>query len=535
MIAKILICDDEGIVQESLKFIIRKGFENECEIASAKNGRAAIELAEAFRPDIIFMDIQMPGINGIEAMKEIRRENKNVIFIVITAYDKFEYSQRSIDLGVMSYLTKPIGKDTVTEVLRKALVRVKERKAKAKYDLEVKEKMEAVIPIIESGFVYSVLLEEAGEEEQTIYRGLLDIETAYGYAMVLECGDELRKGVLANTVGSGIRLQKHYMIFREIIKETTGGAVGALMANKVIILVPCENKEESYEERVQKIDTIRAVLRKLEQQIEMKFKAGIGLVKPWSTVMESYKESLEAVRQGVGKVTHAKDLSVGCIYEGNYPIEVEKELFAAVSRGDEQNMRKMCLEFMEWMRGSTEGLNNVARLKVMEFVLFAERTAYLQGAMVYRLEARSGYLDMIISLQTYEELKVWFIEKMSAACRHVSMKQQEKTDNVVEKAVVYIKEHFSGDLSLETVAHQVNISPYYLSKLFKEAEGINYIEYVTKLRIEYAKQKLGNSGKSIKEICHESGYSDPNYFSRIFKKWTGVTPTEYREGGRADG
>lgn len=532
--AKILICDDEGIVQESLKFMIRKGFGNECEIESAKNGRTAIELAESFRPDVIFMDIQMPGINGIEAMQEIRKENKNVIFIVITAYDKFEYSQRSIDVGVMAYLTKPIGKDTVIDVLRKALAKVKERKEKARYDLKVKEKLEAVVPMIESGFIYSVLLEEAGEEEQATYRGLLDIETAHSYALVIECGDELRKGVLSNTVGAGIRLQKHYLIFREIIKEMTGGIVGALMANKVIVLVPCNEEEESYEERVAKIDNIRSLLRKLEQQTELKFKAGIGLVKQWGAATESYKEALEAVRQGVGKVTHAKDLSVGCIYEDNYPSELEKELFASISRGDEQNMRKCAIEFMEWLRETTKELNNVARLKVMEFVLFAEQTAYLQGAIVYRLEDRKEYLDIVMALQNYDELKVWFVEKMSAACRHVAMKQQEKTDNVVEKALSYIASHFSSDLSLETVAQQVNISPYYLSKLFKEAEGVNYIEYVTKLRIEYAKNELGYSQKSIKEICHESGYSDPNYFSRIFKKWTGLTPTEYREGGRTD-
>lgn len=532
--AKILICDDEGIVQESLKFIIRKSFGSECEIESAKNGRAAIELAEIFRPDIIFMDIQMPGINGIEAMQEIQNENRNVIFIVISAYDKFEYSQRSIDVGVMAYLTKPMKKDTVTEVLRKALARVKERREKARHDLKVKEKLEAVVPIIESGFVYSVLLEEAGEEEQSAYRGLLDVDTAYGYSMVLECGDELRKGVLSNTVGAGIRLQKHSIIFREIIRETTGGISGALMANKVIVLVPCREKEESYEERVQKIDNIRVMLRKLEQQTELKFKAGIGKVKLWGEVTESYKEALEAVRQGLGKVTHAQDLSVGCIYEESYPSELEKELFAAISGGDEQRMRRHALEFMEWLHETTKEVNNIARLKAMEFVLFAEQTAYRQGAVVYRLEDRREYLDIVMALKSYEELTVWFIEKMSAACRHVAMKQQEKTDNVVEKAVEYIAGHFSGDLSLETVAQQVNISPYYLSRLFKEAEGINYIEYVTKLRIDYAKKELGFSPKSIKEICHESGYTDPNYFSRIFKKWTGLTPTEYREGGRTD-
>nr|WP_276008888.1 AraC family transcriptional regulator [Aequitasia blattaphilus] len=113
------------------------------------------------------------------------------------------------------------------------------------------------------------------------------------------------------------------------------------------------------------------------------------------------------------------------------------------------------------------------------------------------------------------------------------MKQQEKTGNVVEKAKEHIRNHFAEELSLDYIAKEIGISPYYLSKLFKECEGVNYIEYVTELRMDYAKDALQNSDKSIKEICHDSGYSDPNYFSRIFKKWTGKTPTDYREK-RAD-
>ena len=172
---RILICDDEGIVQESLKFMIQKSFGDKCEIESAKNGRIAIELAESFHPDIVLMDIQMPGINGIEAMQEIRKENKNIVFIVLTAYDKFEYSQKSIDIGVLSYLTKPINRDVLIETLRKAMKLIRERKEKVKNDLEIKEKLEVVIPMIENGFVYSVLFDGQNRENSQNYRELLNI------------------------------------------------------------------------------------------------------------------------------------------------------------------------------------------------------------------------------------------------------------------------------------------------------------------------------------------------------------------------
>ena len=97
------------------------------------------------------------------------------------------------------------------------------------------------------------------------------------------------------------------------------------------------------------------------------------------------------------------------------------------------------------------------------------------------------------------------------------------------KAKTYIDENYEKELTLDSVARKIAISPYYLSKLFKDEIGENFIEYLTRLRINQAKKLLEENRFSIKEICMLVGYSDPNYFSRIFKKIEGVTPTEYRD------
>ena len=99
----------------------------------------------------------------------------------------------------------------------------------------------------------------------------------------------------------------------------------------------------------------------------------------------------------------------------------------------------------------------------------------------------------------------------------------------MEKAKEYIRENFQKDLTLDEVSKVVDISPYYFSKLFKQETGENFIEYLTKVRMKNAEGLLKDSSYSIKEICAASGYGDPNYFSRIFKKYEGVTPSEYRE------
>ena len=117
---RILLADDEGIVIDSMKYIIEKEFGGECEVEFAKTGRSVIELAESFRPDIAVMDIQMPGINGIEAMKEIKKFSVNTVFIVMSAYDKFDYAREAINLGVLEYLNKPVDQARIVDVLKRA-------------------------------------------------------------------------------------------------------------------------------------------------------------------------------------------------------------------------------------------------------------------------------------------------------------------------------------------------------------------------------------------------------------------------------
>lgn len=112
----------------------------------------------------------------------------------------------------------------------------------------------------------------------------------------------------------------------------------------------------------------------------------------------------------------------------------------------------------------------------------------------------------------------------------MATKREEKSSNVVEEAKEYIAGHYNKDVSLDDISRRVNISPYYFSKIFKEETGQNFIEYLTNVRIDKAKELLKDTNYTMKEICVMVGYQDPNYFSRSFKKNVGVTPTEYKEG-----
>lgn len=523
---KILLADDEGIVIDSVKFLIQKEFGEECRVEFAKTGRNVIELAERFRPDIAVMDIQMPGINGIDAMREIRKTNENIVFIVMSAYDKFDYATESIKLGAIEYITKPMEKGKMIAALKKAMAIVSEEKNRRSNDLIVKEKLETVVPILENGLIYNIIFRDHFDEDIENYRTMLDINTEYAYMLVLVSGDAKEGNHMTNAVGSGVRLQQEYREIREIIKQFFDGITGMVMGNKIAVLVPTKENEFSYSDREDAISRAREMAHKLKARTNIAFRVGIGKVGILKEMETSYRDAINALLITTNTVAHADDLAIGVRVEDNYPLDIENRLFDEVERGRTNAAIDAAKDFFSWL-GKSDIMD--ARLKVLEFALWAEKISYQAGGKAYSVGSRHDYLPTLMKMNSCEELWNWFEEKIIFACTNISNLKEESSSDAIAASKAYIEANYTRNISLEDVSREVNISTYYLSRIFKEAMGKNFIDYLTDLRIEKAKELLSTTSYSMKEICMMSGYSDPNYFSKTFKKNVGVTPTEYRE------
>lgn len=527
---RIMLADDEGIVIDSLKYIIEKNFGDNCSIKSAKTGRAVIELAEEFRPDIAIMDIQMPGINGIEAIKEIQKISPSTIFIIMSAYDKFTYAKEAINLGVLEYLTKPANQGKIVSTLEKAMKIIDHDREKRSNDLLIKEKLETVVPIIESGFIYTILLQDNYEKETKSFKELLVIEEDQGFIMVIQYGELGEKGDLLNPVGVSVKAQTFYVELREIVKEFFKGIVGSVMVNQVVVFIPWKKRDMEYNERIEIIEKARNLVRKLIRRIDLNFKAGIGSVKPLSELMVSYKEAVSAIRQNKGKVVHINDIKSVSEYEKDYVGQMETVLFQLVKAGDIANARGEADTYFDWIVENGEKYEIDIKTKLFELILRIETEIFSCGVTAYHSRFNHKSFKMITDCKNDEEFKKWFVDKITEMCTNVIVYREKQSDGVISRAKNYILEHYMKEISLDDVSREVDISPYYFSKLFKEETGENFIEYLSSIRIEKSKRLLINRKLSIKEICMEVGYGDPNYFSRIFKKHTGKTPSEYREG-----
>lgn len=528
---KILLADDEGIETDALQFIINKNLPGICETAVAKTGRGAIELCETFRPDIAVMDIHMPGINGIDAMREMRRMKPNIIFIVMTAYDKFEYAKESINISVFEFLTKPINRTVVTDALTKAIERVDKERREKNAALKNKERLENMIPVLENSFVYMLTAQsDDAEAYDRIYK-LLCLEKPCGAVMVLEISGREK----FDLVDLDFKMTEVYSTVRELVKESFDSIVGPPMVNCIIFVYPCAEPRDEYFERLHLIEKGRVLTHKIEDKIGVECRLGIGTTVPVGELCKSYGEAVKAVKLCKGVVSHYNDLSLARGYEDGYPIALERHLEEMIAKGDVAAAMRDSESFFDWMVERYPEHEMSIKLKVLEFIMRTEYTVFFESGDSYSFLDRDDYMQTVLGFKSYEELKEWYIRKTTENVRKIADKEDEKINATIKDAKAFIDKNYSRDITLEDVSREVFVSPYYLSKLFKDNTGSNYIEYITQKRIGAAKKLLKKENLSIKEICAKVGYGDPNYFSRLFKKVEGVTPTEYRDNGEREG
>ncbi len=517
----LMVFDDEQIVIESVKHIVDNEFANIRVTQTARSGREAIEKVRMERPDIILTDIRMPGINGLEAVKEIKKIHHNIKFIIMSVYEYFEFAQQAVELGACEYLTKPVNRARLVETLERITRELDEERRKFDQELETKEKLDKMLSVLEHSFIYSLLLSR--EADIGRYKELFDIQCETGYIFILTFGERpLEEQEVA--LGDSVQNQKFYTFFRDCLKYKSKCIVGPVMLDRVVVYV-AQNADDEYTQRVEAISYIESIVQKVEHKYNMKFKVGIGKIHHDRDILISYQEALKALNHTEGqKIIHIDDIAPNISNMGFEMFAEENRLIKAIEKGDPQ----LCLSILTDMFGKYDNImgQEGVRNRFIELVIVAHRLAIENG--VENDIEYSGYLTQLLSCTSTIEFEQMLIEKISGIARRISRSKEKTIGYIVDKANKIINERFSQELTLDDISKELYISPQYFSRLYKQEMGVNFIEKLTAVRMENAKKLMKNSELSIKEICYLSGYSDPNYFSRLFKKYEGISPSTYQ-------
>lgn len=430
---RLLIADDEALEREGLEWIVRRTAPDTFDVLQAENGRRAIELAEERRPHVVLMDVQMPGIQGLDALREIRKLLPDAKLVLVTAYDSFHYAQTALTLGVKEYLVKPASRDQVASLLRRLADELDREKAKRAEQLALQSKVSTLEPLMENELALTLMMDQVLDSGPEQLAEWLDFPLRDCRCLVVSF-----PGFDASTDRKAL-----YETIRRQAKS-----FGACLVSSIV---------EHH---------LAAFLRKPPQA------SGDWKEEP----VRLARKLIDAVRDSFGKPA---SVGIGSLRDGADGLR--RSYFEAV-------FASTCAE------------------PVCVFDELKQDGAAMPGAD----GERGGQAYALSVLQRIRDIR------------------EEQTLTVIDRAKQYIRQRYAEDLSLEDAAESVHLNPFYFSKVFKQHVGETFIDYVTGLRIERAKQLIQEDALSLKEVSYRVGYKDPNYFSRVFKKVTGVAPSEYR-------
>lgn len=523
---KLLIADDEYLVIESIKYIMGKNVKDIQVVGTAASGREAIEKAIELKPDIVFMDIHMPGIDGIDAIRQIKAVNHDVVFVIITAYEYFNYAKEAVNLGVYEYLLKPLNKNKIVETINSISKLITAKREAIQREMQLKEKINKIIPHMEGQFIYSQLFDGRAVKDIEFYESIFGLKLGYGYVM-MAIVEETESTDNEENLKNSLAKQKFYEVFSIETKNLCQCLIGPPLLDRVVAYIPADKNSDMYEIRNTAIQTAKRLADRINRGVHIPYKIGLGRRYEIDNFSKSCNEAYMAASvDSSDRVTHFEDMVVSFDKMDAYPTNKEKLLIHKLLTGDHQGVIDIFEEIFLWLTVNYKEDMDRIKSRLIELVYVIKR------AIPYCIEESSfrdqSYLVNVLKLQTVSELKISYMNYLKYILDSMEESKRKELNGLISKVIKYINSNYHKNISLDDVAKEVNLSYHYFSKFFKESMGKSFVDYLTELRVEKSKEFLKYAGMSIKEICYRIGYSDPNYYCKIFKKVTGMTPTEYR-------
>lgn len=538
---KVFLVEDEMVIRRGIKNSIDWEKEGYIFCGEASDGELAYPMIIKEKPDILITDIRMPFMDGLELCKLVKKELSNIKILILSGYDEFDYAKEAIRLGVTEYLLKPISSGKLLEALNgvsESIRREKEDKDLVrKYMEEMREnteheKQKFFEQMIAGNLSMADALETGKKYEMNLSAGMYNL-LLFRFTL----GEENRKsGELLGEAEYAIEKLTERLEYVFEFQRGVEGWAFLLMADN----------EEQMSERVKELSKDLEEIMKNYSTIA--YFGGIGQpVARLRELEESFKEAERALAarftMELNRIISVDDIRMAQNVDTLDDIEI-------TSFGEIEKTRTMLEKFLN--NGVEDEIDefvdvyinelpeeNLKSVLMRQYIImdayivmmsFCEKIEGIEGKMQAQSEELKNSMKTI---QTLEEIKNYIrmlLKKIIGVRDTISGRRYS---DIIEIAKDQIrKTYMSDEISLNTIAAEVGMSPSYFSSIFSKEMGKTFVEYLTEIRMDRAKELLMCSSMKTSEIGYEVGYKDPHYFSYIFKKTQNCTPKEFRARGK---
>lgn len=532
---KVFLVEDEIVVREGIKKNInwqQEGFEFAGE---ASDGELAYPLIQNTKPDILITDIKMPFMDGLELSRLVKKELPDIKILVLSGYNEFEYAKEAINIGITEYLVKPISGAKLLEAVKKVAKTIEEERQQRQFLLAYQK--------------------EQAESEQLARQRMFGnlVSGKYPVSTLLGEGREIGMDLAAtqyNLLLFQVFTGKEAQNYSDELNQFTAGMEELVQDTQRVIMIDRGVEGFAFLIKGWEDDPIEeflpGFLEKLEEAVkaypQMEYFGGLGVV----------VERLSELKTCFEKASHAyayrylwdrNQIVAGEAKEEPRMVDEELNLGALNVKNLERNaverflatgLKAEAADFVEEYFHSL-GEQNIQSMLFRQYITMdayitaasaVEKLGYDSSVMV---EECGDFKSMADVFTTTEQTISYLKHVLETAIGLRDAVSQKKYAQLLEDAKEYIRQNFQNEeISLNTVAASVNLSPNHFSTIFSQEIGQTFVEYLTFVRMEKAKELLRNSTMKTSDIAFEVGYRDAHYFSYLFKKTQECTPREYR-------
>lgn len=534
---KVFLVEDEVIIRSGVKKSINWEQEGYEFVGEASDGELAYPMILKEKPDILITDIRMPFMDGLELSRLVKKELPDIKILILSGYDEFEYAKKAIKIGVTEYLLKPISAAKLTEVLNAVAETIRQEN-------EEKNLLETY---------FAEMRENTERDKMRLFEKLLMGDLSMGE--ILEAGERFGMNLGASCYKIVLfkilaNLENH-VYAEQMVDACSAVEQAASMMEGVYVFqrgvegwafLLTAQDEKSMEESAKIL--YQNLKQAMKNYMQLEYFGGIGSTVPRiRSLKQSFREAdrafaarfVEEANQIISQKEFEKSqMEEGLKMQGVVQIGKSREMLQKfLSNGTREEVKAFSDAYISRIEEENIRSTMVRQYVVIDVCIvilsFCERISSAN-----RLQEEAEELQkMMQKIHSLSEIKKYVVRLLNEAIELRDAESGRRYSDLIAAAKKEIENHYmTEEISLNTVAISVGMSPSYFSSIFSKEAGKTFVEYLTEVRIEKAKEFLMCSSMKTSEIGYEVGYKDPHYFSYIFKKVQGCSPKEYRARGK---
>ena len=530
LLFNLIIVEDEDITRLGLRDCVSWEDYDINVVFEASDGLEALQFIEQNHVDIVLTDVKMPLMDGIELVERIRENNKNIKVIFISGHWDMQYLKSAFHLEAIDYILKPIIPKELHNMLTKVTQLCIQEQQQEELFNEMKDKLEQSMPVLRERFFSELINERYYSKEEVIERSsFLEIilnPNDYYCVMTLVYNPEFIDEKSAKNIT--LRLIPIREILEEELKKFNAYCINE-NNNELCIIIQFDSPVE----HEQMIDLAKRLKSTVNHSVSEFITIGIGKVlQGIENIGESYRQSLHAAEQSVflgnNNVIHIADVEKVSRKVGYYSTKDITDIINYVRTGKSEEIKKSVSALFRRLKQNPKIHISYVRNICLELIVTIN--LQLMEYKVIREDENQEYTwEELFTILNIDEIQEWITNQMVQACEKILSVQTNTSNNIVYMIKKAVEENFCENISIQNLADELFLTPNHLYMLFKKETGETFNQYLTRYRMEKAKEYLSEPKYKLYQITEMVGYSDSDYFTKLFKKHTNYTPSRYRE------